>query len=99
PNGAIVMTDQLVQMAGNDQAVLGVLGHELGHLQRRHSLRHLLQALGVGVVLNLWIGDVSSALAAMPTFLLDQKYSRDFEREADQYAIDMMHVNNVPLAP
>jgi Zn-dependent protease with chaperone function len=42
---------------------------------------------------------VSSALAALPTFMLDQKYSRDFEREADQYAIDMMHANNIPLAP
>lgn len=99
PNGVIVMTDQLVLLAKNDQAVLGVLAHELGHLQRRHSLRHLLQALGIGVVLNLWVGDVSSVLAAIPTFFLDQKYSRDFEREADQYAIDMMHANGLPLSP
>jgi Zn-dependent protease with chaperone function len=99
PNGVIVMTDQLVQLAKSDQAVLGVLSHELGHVQRRHSLRHLLQALGVGVVLNLWVGDVSSVLATVPTFLLDQKYSRDFEREADQYAIDMLQANGVPLSP
>lgn len=99
PNGVIVMTDQLVMLARSDEAVLAVLGHELGHLQRRHTLRRLLQALGVGVVVNLWIGDVSTALAAAPTFLLDQKYSRDFEREADTYAIDMMHANAVPLSP
>ncbi|MGZ5780376.1 MAG: M48 family metallopeptidase, partial [Burkholderiaceae bacterium] len=80
PNGSIILTDQLVMLARNDPAVLAVLSHELGHLQRRHSLRHLLQALGVGVVLNLFVGDVSSALAALPTFMLDQKYSRDFER-------------------
>ncbi len=99
PNGVIVMTDELVKMAGNDEAVLGVLSHELGHLQRRHTLRNLLQVLGVGVMVNLWIGDVSSVLAAVPTFLLDQKYSRDFEREADQYAIDMMRANGLPLTP
>lgn len=99
PNGVIVMTDQLVLLAHDDQAVLGVLAHELGHVQRRHTLRGLLQTLGVGVVLNLFIGDVSSVLAAVPTFMLDQKYSRDFEREADQYAIDMLHANRVPLAP
>ena len=99
PNGVIVMTDQLVMLAHDDQAVLGVLAHELGHVQRRHTLRGLLQTLGVGVVLNLFIGDVSSILAAVPTFLLDQRYSRDFEREADQYAIDMLHANGVPLSP
>lgn len=99
PNGVIVMTDELVQAAGNDDALLGVFSHELGHLQRRHSARHVLQALGVGVVLNLWIGDVSSALVAAPAILLEHKHSRDFEREADQYAIDMMLANGQPLAP
>lgn len=99
PNGVIVLTDQLVTLAQDDVAVMGVLGHELGHLQRRHSLRRLLQAVGVGMAVNLVIGDVSSALATMPTFLLDQKYSRDFERESDQYAIDMMRANGLALSP
>lgn len=99
PNGVIVMTDQLVALARDDRAVLAVLGHELGHVQHRHGLRRLLQALGVGMLVNLFVGDVSSVLAAVPTFLLDQKYSRDFEREADQYAIEMMRENGVPLTP
>jgi Zn-dependent protease with chaperone function len=99
PNGVIVMTDQLVEAAGSDQAVLGVLCHELGHLQRRHSLRHMLQTLGAGAVMNVMFGDVSAVLTALPTFLVDMKYSRDFEREADQYAIDMMQENGLPLSP
>lgn len=99
PNGVILMTDQLVELAGNDEAVLGVLGHELGHVQRRHSLRGILQAVGLGVVMNVLVGDVSTVLAAAPVFLLDQAYSRDFEREADDFAIAMMRVNGVPLSP
>jgi Zn-dependent protease with chaperone function len=99
PNNVIIMTDELVQVARDDIAVMGVLAHELGHLKRRHSLRRMLQALGVGVMLNMWVGDVSSALAAVPTFLLDQKYSRDFEREADRYAIAMMQANGLRLTP
>lgn len=99
PNGVIVMTDELVRLAGSDAAVLGVLGHELGHVQRHHSTRKLLQTLGVGILLNFWIGDVSSVLAAAPAALLAQNYSRDFEREADQYAIDMMRANSRPMEP
>lgn len=99
PGGVIVMTDQLVELAPHDHAVLGVLAHELGHLERRHVLRQLLQATGIGVAVHLLLGDVSSVLAVAPTVLLHQKYSRDFEREADRYAIDMMRANNLPLAP
>ncbi len=99
PNGVIVMTDELVELAGNDEAVLGVLGHELGHLQRRHSLRGMLQTLGAGALVSLWLGDASDVLVAAPTLLLNQKYSRDFERESDTYAIEMMQANGLPLSP
>lgn len=99
PNGVIVVTDQLIELAADDNAVLGVLAHELGHLDRHHSLRHLLQATGVGVAVHLLLGDVSSVLAVAPTVLLHQKYSRDFEREADRYAIAMMRANRLPLEP
>lgn len=99
PGGVIVMTDQLVELAPHDHAVLGVMAHELGHLERRHVLRQLLQATGVGVAVHLLLGDVSSVLAVAPTVLLHQKYSRDFEREADRYAIEMMHANGLRLEP
>jgi Zn-dependent protease with chaperone function len=99
PNGVIVITDDMVKAAGNDDAIMGVLSHELGHVKRRHSARQLLQSAGIGIALNLWVGDVSTALAAVPAILLNQKNSRDFEREADRYAIEMMIVNRLPLEP
>ncbi|MEO7496501.1 MAG: M48 family metallopeptidase [Massilia sp.] len=99
PNGVIVMTDQLIKLAESDEAIMGVLTHELGHLQRRHGMRSMLQTLGVATLVNLWMGDVTSLVSAAPAVLLHQKYSRDFEREADQYAIDMMRHNGRSLSP
>lgn len=99
PGGVIVITDQMIRLAANDQAVMGVLAHELGHLQHRHGVRSLLQTMGVATIVNLWMGDVASVVSAAPAFLLHQKYSRDFERESDQYAIDMLRHNRLPLTP
>ena len=99
PNGVIVITDAMIKKAGSDEAILGILSHELGHVYRRHSARKLLQSAGIGIALNLWVGDVSTVLAAVPAILLNQKNSRDFEREADKYAIDMMLANRLPLEP
>ena len=99
PNGVIVITDDMVKSTDSEDALLGVLSHELGHVQRRHSTRQLLQSAGVGIILNMWAGDISTALAAVPAILVNLKHSRDFEREADKYAIDMMLANGLPLEP
>ena len=95
PNGMIVVTDQLVSSARNDDEILGVLSHELGHLERRHSLRLLIQGSIVGFVVGWYVGDVSSVAAGLPSAMLQARYSRDFEREADAYAAQMLKLNGI----
>jgi len=93
PSGIIVMTDELVGKAKNDQEVLGVLAHELGHVRYRHTMRRLLESSATALIIAAVTGDVASATAlaaAAPTVLLQLKYSRDSEREADLYAIDTL---------
>jgi len=98
PDGTIVVTDQLVASAEHDHEILGVLAHELGHLERRHSLRMFIQGSIVGFVVSWYVGDVSSLAAGLPSALLQARYSRDFEREADDYAIAMLELNGIPPA-
>lgn len=95
PSGTIVLTDELVALADSDEALMGVLAHELGHLQRRHALRTLIQAAAVGAVGTLLLGDVSSVLAMAPAALINLKYSRDFEREADDYAVATLQASGL----
>ncbi len=95
PSGDIVMTDELVALAKDDTEVHAVLAHELGHLEKRHSLRQLLQATIVGLVVSWYIGDVSSLLASAPVAILQARYSRDFEREADTFGAAMLRANGL----
>jgi hypothetical protein len=60
-------------------------------------LRRMIQGSVVGLVSVALFGDVSSVVSAIPTALLDMKYSRDAEREADDYAIAMMQANRMHL--
>lgn len=93
PSGVIVITDDLVKLAADDQELVGVLAHECGHIVHRHALRAVLQNSAVFVVVALVTGDVSSATAfggALPTYLLQSRFSREFEREADAHAVEQL---------
>lgn len=97
PSGDIVLTDEMIKLMPDDQAIMGVLAHELGHLQRRHLTRRIIQTSAVGAGAALLFGDVSTVVATLPPLLLDLKYSRDVEREADDYAIAMLRHNGIAL--
>jgi len=93
PSGIIVMTDELVKRARNDQEVLAVLAHELGHVHHRHTMRRLLEGSAIALIIAAVTGDIASTTslaAAAPAVLLQAKYSRDNEREADAYAVALM---------
>lgn len=99
PSGIVVLTDELVALARNDEELLAVLAHELGHIDGRHTLRGVLQNAITPVLIATVTGDLASisALAgAMPTILVDLKYSRVFELEADDFAVALLDRQGIP---
>jgi Zn-dependent protease with chaperone function len=99
PSGIVVMTDDLVALARNDDEIAAVMAHELGHVRGRHALRHVLQSTVSGLLVAALTGDllsVTSLSAALPTALVDASFSREFEREADDAAMAWMKAAGVP---
>ncbi|MBN7798710.1 M48 family metallopeptidase [Parahaliea mediterranea] len=93
PDGTIILTDALVELAANDTEVLAVIAHELGHIEHRHAVRQLLQGAAIGVTVALVGGDVSTLgdiVLTLPVVFTQLHYSRDFELEADRYARDFL---------
>jgi len=64
-------------------------------LHERHLTRRILQSSAIGAVATVMYGDVSSVVANIPTLMLDLKYSRDAETEADDFAITMLKQNGI----
>ncbi len=90
PGGHIIFTDQLINLAKDDRELLGVFAHELGHVRKRHALRHILQDSATALIMVLITGDIgtiSSLSASIPTLLIQTKFSRRFESEADDFAM------------
>jgi Zn-dependent protease with chaperone function len=98
PSGIVVLTDELVVLAKNDDELRGVFAHEVGHLVNRHAMRMLVQGSASALLMVGIFGDASAAsslTAVAPTVLVSSAYSRDFERQADEFAFHWMTVHGV----
>lgn len=98
PSGEIIFTDDLIELAAHDDELVAILGHEIGHVAHRHSLRSIVQSsLTVWLVVSI-TGDISAAselTATVPALLADLAYSRDMEHEADEFALEFMQSHSL----
>ncbi len=89
PDGRVVITDELWQLAKNDEEVEGVFAHEMAHVNHAHGLQRVYQASLIPAALALLTGDpsqFSQAATVLPGILIQSAYSRAFEQEADDDA-------------
>jgi Zn-dependent protease with chaperone function len=103
PGGTIVVTDGLVELAARrglpDEAVAGVLAHEIGHVLHRHTTRMVVEQGVLNVGMGLALGDVSWVFSSGATLLTGLAYRRGHEAEADCFAVRLLQRAQVPTAP
>ncbi len=98
PSGIVVFTDQMVKLSCDDRELIAIFGHEVGHVQQRHLMRSAIQGSIVGLAVAMMVGDASALgeiIVALPALLLEMSYSRNFEREADDYALQFLQQRNI----
>jgi predicted Zn-dependent protease len=94
PGGWIYVNRGLIERATSLSQVAGVIGHEIGHVTRRHSIKQMQAAQGanVGVTLgciltrvcNSGLGQAGVQIAGGALFA---KFSRGDESEADEEGV------------
>jgi Zn-dependent protease with chaperone function len=108
PDGTIVVTDSLVHLfetpdgrldADGKAELLAVLGHEVGHIERRHRMHKLAQRSLAAVLSSVLFGDVSAMAGMLPARLSSLHYSRDMEMEADDHAVALLRRKGLGSKP
>ena len=92
PGGYIYVTRGILALMSSESELATVLGHELGHVSARHSVRQLSKMIlvQVGLIVGSALSDTFAKIAGFAGIgvqLLFLKFSRDDEREADALGV------------
>jgi Zn-dependent protease with chaperone function len=89
PDGTFIITDDFVTLIQHKHELFTILAHETAHVVYRHGVRNILLNSGLLVIAIAIFGDVvSTTTIGLPLLLIHNGYSREFERQADSFAID-----------
>lgn len=93
PGGKVILLDQLVELATNEQQLDSIILHEIGHVHHRHMMEKLVHSSILSVGVALLTGESSGIvdnLAGVGVFFLSNGHSRQAESEADHFAKQAM---------
>ena len=106
PGGSIACTRGILLGLDNEAELAGLLGHELGHVNARHTAQQMSKsvlaqaavaaagvAVGVGTD-SAALGGLAAGLGGIGAGALLAKYSRDNERQADSLGMEYMVRSN-----
>lgn len=86
PGGYIYVYTGILKFLDSEDQLAGVLGHEIGHADMRHSTRQMTKMYGVDFLLSVLAGDKSSIKQITESFI-SLKFSRSHETEADERSV------------
>jgi Zn-dependent protease with chaperone function len=93
PGGKTYFYSSLLFAAQSPDEFAGVLAHELGHVYHRHGMQTLIASSATGLLVGFILGDMTglSVAGAVGSQLIDNRFSRQAEAEADQFAGETAH--------
>jgi predicted Zn-dependent protease len=96
PGGYVYVYTGLLKYLDSEDHLAGVLGHEIAHADRRHTVRAIQRELGVQLLLDVALGQNQGAVVQVVRALGDLQYSRSNEEEADTYSVRYLSNSQSP---
>lgn len=96
PDGSVRVFSALMDCLSDDE-LLGIIGHEIGHVALRHSRKAWQDAMlrsatsdAIGAVSETWADLSDSTLGDICSAALSAKHSREHETQADDYGYEFL---------
>ncbi len=98
PGGKIVIYQGILDAFQSWEELAAVLGHELAHVEKRHSLKQMSRNLSTYLVFSIMTSDASGVTAVFlenAFTLQDMSNSRNMETEADEIGLQYLKDHSI----
>ncbi len=98
PNGHITVYTAILDEMNTAEELAALLGHEVSHINRRHSIKMLCKNMAGYILVSFIFTDINGIMAVLADNahrLHSLSYSRTFEQEADEQGLQILIDNHV----
>ena len=102
PSGHLIVYSGLIINSDNQEELIGVICHEIAHIELNHVMKKLVKEIGLSVLISITTGNGGSEIIKETAKILSSTaFDRSLEKEADIKAVDYLvnaKVNPEPFA-
>ncbi len=98
PGGNIVIYSKIIEEMECPEELAALIGHELTHVNERHSTKAIFRSLANYMALSILLNDANGITAVLidnANTISQLTFSRELEQEADEKALEYMYENNI----
>lgn len=98
PDGNIVVFSGILNTMKDYDELVGLIGHEVAHVNHRHSMKMVCRNLSGYIFVSAILGDANGIMATIGdnvNNLQSLSYSRNFEHEADVEGFEIIALNKI----
>lgn len=81
----------LLEMVPNENTLVTMLGHEIGHVKYRHPIKSFGRGVAVSIAMTTITGSTDSQVLGEAGLLTILKFSREMELQSDEEAMQTLH--------
>lgn len=90
PGGRIYINRGLISFCDSPEQLAAVLAHEIGHVEKRHTVSKLIKEFGINLLFTILSGGDMILTRDLFHEAASTAFDRSYEKEADQFALELL---------